>query len=57
MFNILSAPVAQEAAKVAFNPVNFVKNLQYMGIGMLVIFVIIGIIILTTLVINKVFSD
>lgn len=57
MFNILSASAAQETAKVAFNPVNFVKNLQYMGIGMLVIFVIIGIIILTTLVINKVFSD
>lgn len=57
MFNLLSAPVAQEAAKVAFDPVKFVENLRYMGIGMLVIFMIIGIIILTTLVINKVFSD
>ncbi len=28
-----------------FNPINFVKSLQYMGIGMLGVFMIIGIII------------
>ena len=44
------------APQLAFNPMNFVKMLQYMGIGMLVIFVIIGVIILTTLLINKIFS-
>ena len=61
--NILSAapeataPVVEEATQIAFNPMNFVANLQYMGIGMLVIFMIIGIIILTTTVVNKVFSD
>ena len=39
-----------------FIPMNFIKYLDKMGIGMLVIFVIIGVIILTTLLINKIFS-
>ena len=39
-----------------FIPMNFVKNLSYMGIGMLIIFIIIGIIILATILINKIFS-
>ncbi|MBR5538773.1 MAG: oxaloacetate decarboxylase [Clostridia bacterium] len=36
-----------------FNPMNFVANLKYMGTGMLGIFVVIGIIIVATIVINK----
>lgn len=43
--------------EIFFEPANFVKNLQYMGIGMLVIFVIISVIILATVVINKIFSN
>ena len=43
-------------AVLGFEPMNFIKNLQYMGIGMLTIFIIIGIIILFTMLINKVFS-
>jgi hypothetical protein len=39
-----------------FRPENFLSMLQYMGIGMLVIFVIIGVIILATMAINKLFS-
>ena len=39
-----------------FNPMAFVENLKYMGIGMLVIFVVIGLIILTTMLINWLFS-
>lgn len=39
-----------------FEPANFVEMLPKMGIGMLVIFVIIGVIILTTMLINKLFS-
>ena len=55
-------PMLTEAANaatsnVAFHPENFIKNLSRMGIGMFVIFVIIGIIILTTVMVNKVFSD
>ena len=40
-----------------FNPAAFVENLQYMGVGMLVIFAVIGLIILTTSLINWLFSD
>lgn len=40
-----------------FEPMNFVKNLSYMGIGMLMIFIIIGIIILITVLVNKGFSS
>ena len=40
-----------------FNPMAFIENLQSMGIGMLVIFVVIGIIILTTMLINWLFSE
>ena len=40
-----------------FNPIAFVENLQHMGVGMLVIFVVIGMIILTTMLINWLFSD
>ena len=39
-----------------FDPMAFVENLQYMGVGMLVIFVVIGLIILTTMLINWLFS-
>ncbi len=41
---------------IEFHPEKFVEMLQYMGKGMLVIFVIIGIIILSTIAINKLFS-
>ena len=36
-----------------FNPINFVENLKYMGIGLLGVFVIIGIIIGATYAIAK----
>ena len=37
-----------------FNPANFVTNLRYMGLGMLGIFVVLGIIILVTLALGKI---
>ena len=40
-----------------FNPMAFLENLQYMGVGMLVIFVVIGLIIGTTMLINWLFSE
>jgi len=56
--NILTAAQSAETgAKIVFEPGNFVTSLQYMGIGMLVIFVVIGIIALTTMLINKIFSE
>ena len=44
------------SAAITFTPFNFVVNLKYMLSGMLVIFVLIGVIILTTLLVNKFFS-
>ena len=44
-------------ANLEFNPMAFVENLQYMGVGMLVIFVVIGIIILATKLVNYLFSE
>lgn len=39
-----------------FNPARVLEMLGHMGIGMLVIFVIIGVIILSTVLIQKIFS-
>lgn len=39
-----------------FQPLNFIKNLGYMGKGMLGIFVVIGIIVLLTMLLNKITS-
>ena len=41
---------------IVFNPMGFVERLSNMGVGMLVIFVVIGIIIGTTMMINWLFS-
>ena len=56
---VTSAPTETAAATQAnlgFEPMNFVDNLQYMGVGMLTIFIVIGVIILTTSLINWIFS-
>ena len=37
-----------------FNPINFLVNLRYMGLGLLGIFVVIGIIIAVTLILGRV---
>lgn len=37
--------VATAESAFSFNPANFVSNLYYMGVGMLAIFVVIGVII------------
>ncbi len=44
------------AMNLHFNPMAFIENLKYMGVGMLVIFVVIGIIILATKLVNFLFS-
>ncbi len=41
---------------IFFKPERFIEFLSYMGKGMLVIFVVIGVIILATLLTNKIFS-
>ena len=42
---------------IDFNPMSFVDNLQYMGIGMLGIFIVIGVIMGVTVVLNKIFKE
>ena len=54
-------PAVSEAASEAasgflFEPMNFVSSLKYMGLGMLGIFIVIGVIIGCTYLINAVFS-
>jgi len=46
-----------DAPKMIFEPLNFVKNLSYMGLGMLGIFIVIGVIIIATALLNKLFKD
>ena len=48
--------LTESAVNIEFNPMAFVENLQHMGVGMLVIFVVIGIIILVTSLVNLLFS-
>ena len=43
--------------KLAFNPMNFVNNLGYMGVGMLIIIAVISIIIGATVLLNKISGD
>ncbi len=40
-----------------FAPMNFVTNLSYMGKGMLAIFVVIGVIIAVTMLLQRIFPD
>lgn len=40
-----------------FNPMNFVYNLRYMVVGMISIFAVIGVIILITVILNKISSN
>ena len=49
--------LANTAVNLSFNPMAFVENLRHMGVGMLVIFAIIGLIILSTKLINYLFSE
>ncbi len=37
-----------------FNPAAFVDNLYYMGVGMLSILIVIGVIIVVTMLLNKI---
>ncbi len=53
----LAQTAAENASEIVFNPMNFITNLQYMGVGMLVIFVVIGIIIGATTLINYLLSE
>lgn len=51
-----TAILVSENSDFMFEPMNFVNNLSYMGLGMLGIFIVIGLIWFTTFMLNKVFS-
>jgi len=55
--NILPVVTASTAPDLFFELSNFIHSLKYMGIGMLVIFVVIGIIIFAITLINYLFSE
>ena len=40
-----------------FNPMNFIYNLKYMGLGMLGILIVIAVIIAITMILNNVTKD
>ena len=45
------------AFNLQFDPMAFIENLEHMGVGMAVIFVVIGIIIGATTLVNYLFSE
>ena len=49
--------LTESAFTLEFDPMAFLENLQHMGVGMAVIFVVIGIIIGATMLVNYLFSD
>lgn len=49
--------VAESDSDIEFHPENFMSSLSYMGTGMIGIFIVIGLIVLATVLLNKVFSD
>lgn len=53
---LTAAAAAETTNQIFFEPAKFIGSLRYMGIGMLVIFVIIGVIILATLLLNRIFA-
>ncbi len=42
---------------MTFEPFKFVESLKYMAVGMIGIFLVIGVIVLVTLLLNKVFKE
>ena len=41
---------------MTFNPINFITNLRYLAVGMISIFIVIGVIILVSILLNKIFT-
>ena len=48
--------VTMMASSIEFNPMAFVDNLYYMGMGMLGIIIVMGVLIGITTLLNKIFS-
>jgi len=52
-FTRMMESVEQGGIDLQFDPMQFVNSLKYMGLGMLGIFVVIGLIIVATVVLNR----
>ena len=48
--------VTMMASNIEFNPMAFVDNLYYMGMGMAGIIIVMGVLIAITTLLNKIFS-
>lgn len=48
--------VTMMASNIEFNPMAFIDNLYYMGMGMLGIIIVMGVLIGITTLLNKIFS-
>lgn len=48
--------ITMMASNIEFNPMAFVDNLYYMGMGMLGIIIVMGVLIGITTLLNKIFS-
>ena len=53
----LQPEVETEGTDFMFEPANFVSNLYYMAVGMVGIFIVIGLIVLATILLNRLFRD
>jgi len=51
---VIDSSVDDLGVNLDFNPAGFIRNIKYMGLGMLGIFVVVGVVILLTFVLNKV---
>ena len=56
-FRLFVITTLSENPVFTFNPSAFVDNLQYMGLGMLAIFIVIAIIVGITYVLNAIFKS
>ena len=53
LFTRLMESTEAGGIELQFHPIEFLNNLKYMGLGMLGIFVVIGLIVLATVALNK----
>ena len=53
IFAAMTNTVAAALENIRFDPMQFVYNLKYLAIGLIGIFIVIGLIILVTVILNK----
>ena len=54
IFAAMTNTVAAALENIKFDPMQFVYNLKYLAIGLIGIFIVIGLIILVTVILNKI---